>query len=240
MFTLQTLAPGRVTIGVGTGSQPREYQSIGIEWADRFRLLDEGMLAIRQIFAGTKVTELEELFAAKGNDNAYGHWLGGAFGEGDPWESEPTWPVKVGTPRFILGAWYSDAQLQRAASAFDGWMASGGAGAMFGGWVKMKDAIKRYRSLGGTRALMTSVECDLATPTTHLDESGAFHLRCGPEAATERLLEIEEIGFDDVILSITDHRSTVLPGPRQYDITTETLEQIRALLPKAAPAPAAP
>ncbi|HVB05027.1 MAG TPA: LLM class flavin-dependent oxidoreductase [Acidimicrobiales bacterium] len=232
MFTLQTFAPGRVTIGVGTGSQPREYDSVGVDWEQRFTLLGEGMLAIRQVFAGRQVPELEALFAEKGTDNAYGHWLGGAFGEADPWADEPAWPVKVGAPRFVLGAWYSAAQLRRAATQFDGWMASGGAGAMFGGWVKMRDAVKRYRDLGGGRALMTSVECDLSAPTTALDEAGAFHLRCGAEVATERLLELEEIGFDDVILSITDHRSTVLPGPRQYDFTAEVLEEIRSLLPK--------
>jgi alkanesulfonate monooxygenase SsuD/methylene tetrahydromethanopterin reductase-like flavin-dependent oxidoreductase (luciferase family) len=236
MYTLQTFAPGRVTIGVGTGSQSREYQAAGVEWEDRFKLLESGMLAIRQVFEGQPVAKLEELFELKakelGTENAYSHWVGGAFGDDDPWVTESPWATKVGTPRFVLGAWHGDVQLRRAATQYQGWMASGGAGAMFGGWVKMRDVIKRYREFGGKRALMTSVDVDLSMPSAPLPDDGSFHLRCSPDVAAERLHLLEEIGFDDVIVSLSNHRSEVLPGPRQYDFTVETLEQLRALLPK--------
>jgi alkanesulfonate monooxygenase SsuD/methylene tetrahydromethanopterin reductase-like flavin-dependent oxidoreductase (luciferase family) len=239
-YTLQTLAPGRVTIGVGTGSQRREYQAIGLDWADRFKLLDRGMEIVEQVFAGEKVPELEERFneaAPNAGHDAYGHWHGQTFGAGsiDPWESEPAWAVKVGRPDFLLGAWFSDAQLKRAASKYQGWISSAGAGAMFGGWIKMKDIIKRYRDLGGTRAIATSVDIDLKAPTEELADDGAFHLRCRPADATARLSYLEELGYDDVILNIVDHTSKVLPGPRQFDVTTEMLEEIRSLMPRDKP-----
>jgi alkanesulfonate monooxygenase SsuD/methylene tetrahydromethanopterin reductase-like flavin-dependent oxidoreductase (luciferase family) len=238
IYTLQTFAPGRVTIGVGTGSQAREYQAAGVEWADRFKLLDRGMEVVHQVFEGREVPELEAMFAEKasaaGIENAYGHWHGQAFksGEQDPWANEKPWATKVGAPRFLLGAWFSDAQLRRAASKYQGWIASAGAGAMFGGWVKMKDIVKRYRDLGGTRAIATSVDIDLKMPTTPLADDGAFHLRCQPKEASERLRYLEELGFDDVILNLTDHTSKVLAGPRQFDFTMETVQEIRSLLPK--------
>ncbi len=237
IFTLQTFAPGRLTIGVGTGSQAREYQAVGLEWADRFKLLDRGMEVVHQVFSGEKVPALEQLFAEKAAESggdAYGAWHGQAFahGGGDPWDAVAPWAKRVGEPRFLLGAWYSDAQLRRAASQYDGWIASGGAGAMFGGWVKMKEIVKRYRDLGGGRALVTSVDIDLKMPTSPLADDGAFHLRCQPHAARERLEFLAELGFDDVILNLTDHTSKVLAGPRQFDFTTETLEEIRSLLPR--------
>ena len=44
--TLAALAPGRVTLGVGVGARPRDYEDTGTPWAERGRLLDEALAAV--------------------------------------------------------------------------------------------------------------------------------------------------------------------------------------------------
>ena len=44
--TLAALAPGRVTLGVGVGARPRDYEDTGTPWDQRGRLLDEALAAV--------------------------------------------------------------------------------------------------------------------------------------------------------------------------------------------------
>ncbi|MBV9592244.1 MAG: hypothetical protein JO147_00390 [Actinobacteria bacterium] len=138
-------------------------------------------------------------------------------------------PNKLGPPRFALGAWQSEPQLRRAVEQYDGWIASGGPGSHYGGWRKMMtEAIKRYRDLGGKRAMVTTVVCDLSMPEEELDDFGSFHLVCGPKSAAERLNAIAELGFDDVVLSFRDART----GSGYGEMTREKLDEVRSLMPK--------
>jgi alkanesulfonate monooxygenase SsuD/methylene tetrahydromethanopterin reductase-like flavin-dependent oxidoreductase (luciferase family) len=115
--TLQTLAPGRFTFGVGTGSAEREYEITGHVFADRFKALREDMRIIRAICDG-QPTEMP-----------------GAPREG------PRWGEEVGRARFALGAWHSDPQLRRAAEDYDGWIASAGGLTRIGGWKNMAESL---------------------------------------------------------------------------------------------------
>jgi alkanesulfonate monooxygenase SsuD/methylene tetrahydromethanopterin reductase-like flavin-dependent oxidoreductase (luciferase family) len=206
--TLQTLAPGRFTLGVGTGSSEREYELTGRSFQDRFKLLRHDMRLIRDICEG------------RPND------LPGAPREG------PLWGEEVGRPRFVLGAWHSALQLERAARDYDGWMASAGGLTRIGGWKNMAEAITRYRDLGGTRALIASVNVDLRAPTTKPGDNDPFFLECGPEEARRRLEYAAELGYDDVILHKAD-KARPLPGMGyQHDFTAEELEEIRSLAPR--------
>ncbi len=45
--SLAVLAPGRFTLGVGVGARPADYESAGVDWEDRGRLLDEGLATFR-------------------------------------------------------------------------------------------------------------------------------------------------------------------------------------------------
>jgi hypothetical protein len=132
------------------------------------------------------------------------------------------WGEEVGSPRFVLGAWNSDAQLRRAATEYDGWMASSGGGKHVGGWRAMGDQIKRFRDHGGERALMATVSVDLRVPTTPPADDAPFYLQCAPEAATERLVHLESLGFDDVTL----HAGFA------HTFTRDELEEIRSLMPR--------
>jgi hypothetical protein len=206
--TLQTLSPNRFTLGVGTGSSSREYELTGHVFEDRFKALREDMSIIRSVCEG------------RPND------LPGALKEG------PQWGEEVGPPRFVLGAWHSDLQLKRAAADYDGWMASAGGLTRIGGWKNMREAIKRYRDLGGTRALIATVNVDLRAPTSKPGDNDPFFLECSAAEATARLQYAEQLGYDDVILNKTD-RAHPIPGMGyMHDFTAEELEEIRSLMPK--------
>lgn len=206
--TLQTLAPGRFTFGVGTGSAAREYELTGKVFEDRFRLLAEDMAVIRAVCEG-RPNELP----------------------GPPREG-PLWGEEVGRPRFVLGAWHSELQLRRAAQDYDGWMASAGGLTRVGGWKAMGEAIKRYRDLGGTRALIATVNINLRAPTTKPGENDPFFLECGPQEASERLRYAEELGYDDVIVHKTDPSRPMAGMGYMHDFTVDELEEIRSLIPR--------
>lgn len=217
--TLQTLAPGRFTLGVGTGSLMREFEMVGVDFDDRFRRLHDDMEVIRAICDGQPPeTELSE--AARSQT-----FLGVSNPTGG---SRPApWGQIVGRPRFVLGAWHSEPQMRRAVADYDGWMCSAGRTT----YKTMTDAIKRYRDLGGKRALIATCSVDLRAPTTQLGPDDPFHLECQPTDAEERLRRIADLGFDDILLAKTDTRHR-FGGGFEHDFTMEELEEIRSLVPR--------
>lgn len=142
------------------------------------------------------------------------------------------WAVNAGGPPILVGAWASSVWLRRCAEEYDGWIASGGRT----NFVTLREGIKRYRDLGGGRAVVATVPVDLTAETTALDEEGPFNLRCDPDEASARLHRLAELGFDDVLLyrirSAREQAKT--PGRSHYeaDLDEENLAQIRAILPK--------
>jgi alkanesulfonate monooxygenase SsuD/methylene tetrahydromethanopterin reductase-like flavin-dependent oxidoreductase (luciferase family) len=217
--TLQALAPGRFTLGVGTGSLMSEFEMVGVSFDDRFRLLHEEMELIRAICDG-KPPETALSEGARSQTFLGVRNVGGAL------RSAP-WGQIVGRPRFVLGAWHSESQLRRAVADYDGWMCSAGRTT----YRTMTDAISRYRQLGGQRALIATCSVDLRATTTSLGPDDPFHLECQPEDARERLQRVADLGFDDILLAKTDteHR---FGGGFEHDFTMEDLEEIRSLLPK--------
>jgi hypothetical protein len=119
------------------------------------------------------------------------------------------WPTAVPGPPVVIGAWHSGIWLKRAVEQYDGWMCSAGRTNL----RTMREAIKKYRDLGGKRAIISSCMIDLTAPTTPLSEDDPFHLRCDPREAADRLHRVAELGFDDVLLVKQDHaRSRILHG----------------------------
>jgi alkanesulfonate monooxygenase SsuD/methylene tetrahydromethanopterin reductase-like flavin-dependent oxidoreductase (luciferase family) len=227
-YTLETIAKGRFTWGVGTGSQKVEYDAQGLDWDDRFRRMADHMDGIRQIFAGQPVGPLYRQHPAL-DDPDTPVVLDPAVDRGTPWAAQ------VGPPRFALGSWHSSRQLRRAATEYDGWLASASPGAQFGGWRKvLSESIKMYRDLGGKRAIAATIAADLRGERVPLADDGVFQLFCPPTEAADRLAVLESLGFDDVLLFLTD-RSLArerIGLARRYDFSTDDLEQIRALLPR--------
>ena len=149
----------------------------------------------------------------------------------------PPWPEGLGGPRFVLGAWHSEVSLKHAVQEYDGWMSSSGMTNL----KVMAEGIKRYRDLGGTRAMTTTCRVDLRAPNTKLDEDQAFNLVCGPEEAAERLGRVADLGYDDICLRFIDHRYDG-PDLSNANYTPDDLEEIRSLFPKdpRPPYPGAP
>jgi len=146
------------------------------------------------------------------------------------------WPSAVPGPPIVIGAWHSGIWLKRAVEQYDGWMCSAGRTNL----RTMREAIKRYRDLGGKRAIISSCMIDLTAPTTPLSEDDPFHLRCDPKEAADRLHRVAELGFDDVLLVKQDHaRSRILHGAPEAgrtlsiyesDYDEEELPLIRSLI----------
>ncbi len=231
-YTLEAFAPGRFTFGVGTGSQKQEWDIAGLDWSKRFTRLEESMGFVKSVFTGESAIEVEEL--TFGDDHKkYSR-------QRPPDRGEPTLAQKIGSPRFLLGTWRSPRQLARAATAYDGWLASAGPGTLEGGWKKVfTDSMSIFRDAGGTRALVSTTLIDHEAPTRPLGTDGAFELTCGPEAVTERLAILDDLGFDDVILSPWDSERA-----RGRQLTPELLALLRSLYPAdeasaCAPAPVA-
>jgi len=140
------------------------------------------------------------------------------------------WPEAPAGPRFLLGAWHSDVSLRRAVRDYEGWICSGARTSLrvFG------DALKRYRDLGGTRAVVANCMVDLTASSRPLDDDENFNLRCGPEEAADRLARLAALGFDDVNVVMTDP----LGKAKRYeaDFTAEQLATVRSLVPAHAAA----
>jgi hypothetical protein len=154
------------------------------------------------------------------------------------------WPDALGGPPIVIGAWWNGLWLKRAAQQYEGWMCSAGRTNL----KTMREAISKFRDVGGERAIISSCMVDLTAPNSSMGDEDPFNLRCGPEEAAERLHKVQELGFDDILLVKTDHtRSGILHQPRtdaqtlsiyEADFTDDDLAQIRSLIePDLTPAP---
>ncbi|MFZ0173433.1 MAG: TIGR03619 family F420-dependent LLM class oxidoreductase [Acidimicrobiales bacterium] len=100
--TLDALSGGRAVLGVGTGHVEAEFGALGVSFADRGRLTDEAVRALRRLFAD--------------------EWGGGA-GEPDDLGQQPR-PVQPGGPPIWVGGSTAPAR-RRAALLGDGWLPQG-------------------------------------------------------------------------------------------------------------------
>src|SRR5207237_6547284 len=135
------------SVGVGSGSGAAGYAALGRpeDFDRRFRLLHEDLQTIRRLCNGEKV------------------------GEADV----KPWPSTLGGPPIIIGAWTSEVWLRRAAQEYDGWMCSGSfsrskAKGDESTFKTLSENLKRYRDMGGRRALISTVLVALAEPEKKL------------------------------------------------------------------------
>ena len=95
-LTVHLIAEGRFLFGVGSGSTEQDYAAFGLDFAERFRLLDGHLRTAKRLWAGEDV------------DGA----------------SLPPWPGQRGGPPLLIGAFANGRWIQRAATEFDGWIGS--------------------------------------------------------------------------------------------------------------------
>jgi alkanesulfonate monooxygenase SsuD/methylene tetrahydromethanopterin reductase-like flavin-dependent oxidoreductase (luciferase family) len=120
------------------------------------------------------------------------------------------WPSVIGGPKLLIGSWSGKQWIPRAAKDFDGWIAS----AAKTSYATLADGIRRYRDAGGTRAIVTNIATDLAAPTDALADDVPFHLRCGRDAAADRLGRLADLGFDEAIVVPRGHGEASLAALR--------------------------
>ena len=92
------------------------------------------------------------------------------------------WPAVRGGPPILLGAWGGPA-VEHAAQRFDGWIASAAKRTP----DAVIDALRRFRSAGGKRAIVSTIQIGAATDLGELKE---------------RLARFADAGFDDAVVML--------------------------------------
>ena len=105
LIAIDLLSEGRLFVGVGPGSSPRDYESVGIPFGERWKRLDEAIMALR-------VHLKNEVGLSKGS-----------FYSTEGIVLEPK-PFRMCGPKIFVGSWGSEFGLRRAARLGDGWLAS--------------------------------------------------------------------------------------------------------------------
>ncbi|MBV8084675.1 MAG: LLM class flavin-dependent oxidoreductase [Chloroflexi bacterium] len=176
LLTLESLVPGRFSLGVGAGSTKSADDALGTVFEDRFKNLYKHMDVIRRL--------------------CHGEHVGEAFLNPPPGNSGP---------RFYLGAWASPISLKHAINEFDGWQISGGrtaAGVGTASFKHMREGLERYRSLGGTkRAMVSTVSVDLSVDAGPIGDEDHFNLNCPPAEGARRVKVLADQGWDDLLLN---------------------------------------
>ncbi|MBV9132289.1 MAG: LLM class flavin-dependent oxidoreductase [Chloroflexi bacterium] len=97
LMALHTLANGRFSAGLGSGSTLADFEAVGVPYTERFKILNEALPTIRMLCRGERV--------------------GAAY-------LQP-WADSEGGPPILVGSWHSGIWVRRAAEQYDGWLASG-------------------------------------------------------------------------------------------------------------------
>ena len=153
VLTLMQIAGDRLLLGVGAGSTQADYALHDQDFRQRFQQLEVSLESLRQGFES------------------------GLVGSGDV--GLP--PNLKGGPPLLLGTWGQN--VKRAATEFDGWIASG----MHRTPAECGEALKTYRAAGGQRAIVSTI---VVTGNTDIG-----NLR-------EQLTSYAEAGFDDAVLMV--------------------------------------
>jgi alkanesulfonate monooxygenase SsuD/methylene tetrahydromethanopterin reductase-like flavin-dependent oxidoreductase (luciferase family) len=102
---IDRLSGGRLVVAVGPGSSERDYAAVGIDYAERWRRLDEAIQALRALWRRGDEPFVGGFYSTEGIDLQPG-------------------PARPAGPPIWIGSWGSRAGLRRAARLGDGWLAS--------------------------------------------------------------------------------------------------------------------
>jgi alkanesulfonate monooxygenase SsuD/methylene tetrahydromethanopterin reductase-like flavin-dependent oxidoreductase (luciferase family) len=102
---LDRLSGGRMLVAVGPGSSADDYGVVGLDFAERWKRLDEVIGALRSLWRPDGEPFVGRYYSTEGI------------------ELEPR-PAQAGGPPIWIGSWGSPAGLRRVARLADGWLAS--------------------------------------------------------------------------------------------------------------------
>src|SRR3954465_11436506 len=104
LVALDVLSDGRVVAGVGPGSSERDYDAVGVPFAERWERFEEAVVLLSALLAGER-GQPGERFSVPDEPLAPG-------------------PVRPGGVPIWIGSWGSAPGLRRVARLADGWLAS--------------------------------------------------------------------------------------------------------------------
>ena len=167
--SLYAMTGSRLQLGVGSGSTQADFDIVGLDYAQRFKLLMSGLETMGKAWRGEALP-------------------GGAL---------TPWPGTEGGPAVLLGAWRNKRWIVYAAEECAGWIASGlySQPEELGAGMKIyRDAGGKRAILSNVIvALEGSTEAAQRTATATVTLTG------GDAEARDRLRRIKEVGFDDVL-----------------------------------------
>ena len=102
---IDRLSGGRCVIAVGPGSSAKDYETVGIEFEERWLRLDESIQALRALWQRDREPFVGRFYSTQGIS------------------LEPH-PFRDAGPPIWIGSWGSDAGMRRTARLGDGWLAS--------------------------------------------------------------------------------------------------------------------
>jgi alkanesulfonate monooxygenase SsuD/methylene tetrahydromethanopterin reductase-like flavin-dependent oxidoreductase (luciferase family) len=167
--SLYAMTGSRLQLGVGSGSTQADFDIVGLDYAQRFKLLMSGLETMGKAWRGEPLP-------------------GGAL---------TPWPGTEGGPAVLLGAWRNKRWIVYAAEECAGWIASGlysQPEELAAGMKIYRDAGGKRAILSNVIvALEGSTEAAQRASTATVTLTG------GDAEARDRLRRIKEVGFDDVL-----------------------------------------
>jgi alkanesulfonate monooxygenase SsuD/methylene tetrahydromethanopterin reductase-like flavin-dependent oxidoreductase (luciferase family) len=190
VLTTHLVSEGRLRLGVGAGSTAADFAALGLDFAARFRRLDESLAIMRRLWAGERV---------------------------DGASLAPVWPTAVGGPPVLIGSWAGSRWIERAARDFDGWVGSGARSSwrlLREGIGRFRDLGGRRAVVTN---VVVHLERPVASPDGPDDPC---NLKCPRDVARERLHRLRDLGFDDVVLVTRRHDAEHLQELRELAVTS--------------------
>jgi len=168
--SLQAMSNNRLILGVGSGSTRADFELLGYDYDRRFRTFREDLEIMRRVWNGDPVN-------------------GGTLS---------TWPGCKGGPPILIGAWRSPRWISYAAMEAQGWTPSG----RYSSWQDLEGGMKIYREAGGTNAVLANCSIDLQErpESAELAKLASVNFICSPEEARRRIVRVEELGFDEILI----------------------------------------
>ena len=96
ILTTHLLSEGRFRFGVGAGSTEGDFNAVGVNFADRFKLLKESLASMQALWRGETVDGV----------------------------NLTPWKAAVGGPPILIGSWAGSRWIPIAAEQYDGWIGS--------------------------------------------------------------------------------------------------------------------
>jgi alkanesulfonate monooxygenase SsuD/methylene tetrahydromethanopterin reductase-like flavin-dependent oxidoreductase (luciferase family) len=173
--SLYALTGPRLQLGVGSGSTQADFDLVGQDYAQRFKLLMSALDTMAQAWRGETLP-------------------GGRL---------VPWPGTEGGPNVLLGAWRNKRWIVYAAERCAGWIASGlysQPEELAAGMQIYRDVGGRRAILSNV-----IVALDEGSEAAQRARSATVTLTGGVAAALDRLHRIRDVGFDDVLCMTPIH-----------------------------------